>query len=37
MQVKEIHVQAGGSIGEDEIILEFFPEEPEEQVDVSQN
>ena len=37
LQVKEVHVQAGGSIGEDEVILEFYPEESEDQVNVSQN
>ena len=30
-----MHVQAGDSIGEDEVILEFFPEETESQVNTS--
>ena len=25
-QVKEIHVQVGDSVGEDEVVLEFYPE-----------
>ena len=27
-QVKEVHVKENGSIGEDEVILEFYQEEP---------
>ena len=27
LQIKEVNVQPGDSIGEDEIILEFYPEE----------
>jgi multidrug efflux pump subunit AcrA (membrane-fusion protein) len=27
LQVKEINVQVGDSVGEDEVILEFYPEE----------
>lgn len=30
-------MKAGDSIGEDEIILEFYPEEAEDQVDALQN
>ena len=26
LQVKEIHVQVGDSVGEDDVILEFYPE-----------
>ena len=36
LQVKEVHVQAGDSIGEDEVILEFFPEDTQNQNIVSQ-
>jgi hypothetical protein len=27
IQIKEVNVQSGDSIGEDDIILEFYPEE----------
>lgn len=30
-------MQSGDSIGEDEVILEFYPEEAEDRVNASQN
>ena len=37
LQIKEVNVQPGDSIGEDEIILEFYLEEEDDEVNESKN